>query len=51
MSSYTLTEHEYNGLTFALDHHILTRTNKNIIHTEIEQLEIEITRKKKTKQV
>ena len=36
MSSYTLTEHKYNALTFGLDHHIPTRTNKNIIHPELE---------------
>ena len=34
MSSYTLTEDEYNAL--ALDHHIPTRTNKMIIDTEFE---------------
>ena len=33
MSSYTLTEDEYNALTFGLDHHIPT---KNIIGTEFE---------------
>ena len=36
MSSYTLAEDEYNALAFELDHHILTRTNKNIIDTEFE---------------
>ena len=33
MSSYTQTEDEYNALVFGLDHHIPTRTNKNIICT------------------
>ena len=36
MSSYTLTEDEYNALAFGLDHHIPTRTNKNIIGSELE---------------
>ena len=36
MSSYTLTEDEYNVLAFGLDDHIPTRTNKNIIDTEFE---------------
>ena len=36
MSSYTLTEDEYNALAFGLDHHILTRTNKNITDSESE---------------
>ena len=36
MSSYTLTEDKYNALAFGLDHHIATRTNKNIIDTEFE---------------
>ena len=36
MWSYNLTKDEYNPLAFGLDHHIPTRTNKNIIDTEFE---------------
>ena len=36
MLSYTLTEDEYDALAFGLDHHIPTRTNKNLIDTEFE---------------
>ena len=36
MSSYTLTEDEYNAFAFGLDHHTPERTNKNIIVTEFE---------------
>ena len=36
MSSYTLTEDEYNAFAFGLDHHIPGRTNKNITVTEFE---------------
>ena len=36
MSPYTPTEDEYNALAFGLDHHIPTRTNKNITDTEFE---------------
>ena len=36
MSSYNLTQEEYDALAFGLDHHIPTRTNKNIIDTEFE---------------
>ena len=36
MSSYPLTEDEYNALAFGLAQHIPTRTNNNIIDTEFE---------------
>ena len=36
MSSYPLTEDEYNALAFGLDQHIPTRTNNNINDTEFE---------------
>ena len=36
MSSYTLTEDEYNALAFSLDHHIPRRTNKHIVDTEFD---------------
>ena len=36
MSPYTPTEDEYNALAFGSDHHIPTRTNKNINDTEFE---------------
>ena len=36
MSSYTLPEDEYSALAFGQDHHIPTRTNKNIIDIEFE---------------
>ena len=34
ITSYTLTEDEYNALAFELDHHVPTETNENIIDTE-----------------
>ena len=36
MSSYPLTEDEYNSLVFGVDQHILTITKNNIIDTEFE---------------
>ena len=36
MLPYTLTEDEYDALAFGLDHHIPTRTNKNLIDTGFE---------------
>lgn len=36
MSSHTLTEDEHNALDFGLDHYIPTKTNKNIVDTELE---------------
>ena len=36
MPPYTPTEDEYNALAFGSDHHIPTRTNKNITDTEFE---------------
>ena len=36
ISSYTLPEDEYSALAFGQDHHIPTRTNKNIIDIEFE---------------
>ena len=36
-SSYNVTEDAYNALVFILHHHILKRTNKNVIETEFER--------------
>ena len=36
MSFYTLSEEEYNALAFGLDHHIPTKTKRNVIETEFE---------------
>ena len=36
MQSYTFSEEEYNALAFGLDHHIPTKTKRNVIETEFE---------------
>ena len=36
MPSYAQVEAEYNALVFGIDHHISTKTSKNIIETEFE---------------
>ena len=36
MSSYTLSKEEHNALAFGLDHHIPTKTKRNVIETEFE---------------